>query len=93
MRHQYVGVDVWKMAVTSLSYLALAFTVWVFLRLVNACFWLPSYLTKQQANVTRLFEDKLKSSQFKEEENIEDEEEKEPLMKDSDKDEGRFKDE
>lgn len=85
MRHQHVGVDIWKMAITSMSYLALAFTAWVFLRLLNACFWLPSYLTKQQASVAQLEKKILLASQLREE--------KESLMKDSDKGEGHIKDE
>lgn len=49
MQSQYsVSVDVWKMAVTCMSYVALAFTAWIFLRLLNACFWLPTFLSKYQ---------------------------------------------
>lgn len=87
MRHQHVGVDIWKMAVTSLSYLGLAFTAWVFLRLVNACFWLPSYLSKQQTQVAKLLEGKLKYSQGKEENKSVSE------KQDSEQDEGHIKDE
>lgn len=36
------------MLLTSSTYLALAFCAWVLLRLINACFWLPGYLTKQR---------------------------------------------
>ncbi|KAJ1528087.1 hypothetical protein ONE63_008003 [Megalurothrips usitatus] len=49
MKYQQVTVDVWKMTVTAVSYLALAFAAWVLLRLVSACITLPSYLRKQQA--------------------------------------------
>jgi hypothetical protein len=48
MRHQQVSVNVWQMMLTSSTYLALAFCAWVLLRLINACFWLPGYLTKQR---------------------------------------------
>jgi hypothetical protein len=48
MRHQQVSVNVWQMMLTSCTYLALAFCAWVLLRLINACFWLPGYLTKQR---------------------------------------------
>lgn len=36
------------MMVTSCTCLALAFFAWVLLRLINACFWLPGYLSKQR---------------------------------------------
>ncbi|XP_017772117.1 PREDICTED: uncharacterized protein LOC108559371 [Nicrophorus vespilloides] len=48
MRPQKVSVDVWKMVFWTLSYLALAFVAWVFLKLVNACFWLPKHLKNQE---------------------------------------------
>jgi hypothetical protein len=48
MRHQQVSVNVWQMMLTSCTCLALAFFAWVLLRLINACFWLPGYLTKQR---------------------------------------------
>jgi cyanate permease len=48
MRHQQVSVNIWQMLLTSSTYLALAFCAWVLLRLINACFWLPGYLTKQR---------------------------------------------
>lgn len=50
MQSQYsVSVDVWKMSVTCMSYVALAFTAWIFLRLLNACFLLPTFLSKYQS--------------------------------------------
>lgn len=48
MRHQQVSVNVWQMVQTSCTYLALAFCAWLLLRLINACFWLPGYLSKQR---------------------------------------------
>lgn len=47
MKHEEVSVDLSRMVSTAVTYLVLAFTVWVFLRLVNACFWLPSFLREQ----------------------------------------------
>lgn len=47
MRSQKVSVDVWKMIVSSCSYLAVAFMAWVFLKLAYACFWFPGYLQRQ----------------------------------------------
>jgi hypothetical protein len=48
MRYQQVSVNVWQMALTSCTYLALAFCAWLLLRLIHACFWLPGYLTNQR---------------------------------------------
>ncbi|KAG8331505.1 Zinc finger CCHC domain-containing protein 8 [Homalodisca vitripennis] len=48
MKAYSVTLDIWKMLVTCLSYIALAFTAWVFLRLLSACFWLPNFLQKYQ---------------------------------------------
>lgn len=50
MRTQKVSVNVWQMMLSSCSYLVLAFVAWIFLRLVQACFWFPSYLHKQEAD-------------------------------------------
>lgn len=47
MRPQKVSVDIWTMLYSSCSYLALAFVAWIFLRLVQACFWFPSHLKRQ----------------------------------------------
>lgn len=51
MRTQKVSVDIWKMVYASCSYLFLAFAVYVFLKLVTGCFWLPAYL-KNSNNMT-----------------------------------------
>lgn len=48
MKSYSVTLDIWKMAVACFSYIALAITAWVFLRLLNACFWLPSFLCETQ---------------------------------------------
>lgn len=48
MRSQKVSVDVWKMFTSSCSYLVLAVLAWIFLRLVNACFYLPRHLKEQE---------------------------------------------
>lgn len=48
MRPQKVSVDVWKMVIQSLGYLGLAFMAWVLLKLVYACFRLPSYLRENE---------------------------------------------
>ena len=53
MRHQQVSVSFWQMLKTSCTYLGLAFCAWLLLRLINACFWLPGYLTKQRDNEMR----------------------------------------
>ncbi|XP_043591887.1 uncharacterized protein LOC122571799 isoform X2 [Bombus pyrosoma] len=46
------------MVYTACSYLALAGVVWIFLRLIQACFWLPRHL-KRQNNVQRMLQDKM----------------------------------
>lgn len=53
MRTQKVSVNVWQMMLSSCSYLVLAFVAWIFLRLVQACFWFPSYLHKQEAEASQ----------------------------------------
>lgn len=50
MRTQKVSVDIWKMFYGSLSYLLLAFAFFVFLKLVNGCIWLPTYMKKLNEN-------------------------------------------
>lgn len=52
MRTQKVSVDMWKMIYASFSYLFLAFAVYVFLKLVTSCFWLPTYLKNNNENTT-----------------------------------------
>lgn len=48
MLSQKVSVDIWKMMYSSCSYLLLAISAWVLLRLVNACIYLPQYLKKNE---------------------------------------------
>lgn len=48
MRSQKVSVDVWKMIISSCSYLLLAVLAWIFLRLVNACIHFPRYLKENR---------------------------------------------
>ncbi|XP_029172907.1 SWR1-complex protein 4 isoform X2 [Nylanderia fulva] len=49
-----------NMIFTACSYLALAGAVWIFLRLIQACFWLPKHL-KRQNDVQRMLQDKVDS--------------------------------
>ncbi|XP_011688714.1 PREDICTED: WD repeat-containing protein 87 isoform X2 [Wasmannia auropunctata] len=49
-----------NMVFTACSYLALAGAVWIFLRLIQACFWLPKHL-KRQNDVQRMLQDKVES--------------------------------
>ncbi|XP_018313822.1 histone-lysine N-methyltransferase, H3 lysine-79 specific isoform X2 [Mycetomoellerius zeteki] len=49
-----------NMVFTACSYLALAGAVWIFLRLIQACFWLPKHL-KRQNDVQRMLQDKVDS--------------------------------
>nr|XP_012234162.1 PREDICTED: eukaryotic translation initiation factor 4 gamma isoform X1 [Linepithema humile]XP_012234163.1 PREDICTED: eukaryotic translation initiation factor 4 gamma isoform X1 [Linepithema humile] len=60
MKHQQVTVDITNMVFTAFSYLALAGAVWIFLRLIHACFWLPKHL-KRQNDVQRMLQDKVDS--------------------------------
>ncbi|XP_011882046.1 PREDICTED: uncharacterized protein T05G5.1 isoform X1 [Vollenhovia emeryi] len=60
MKHQQVTVDMTNMIFTACSYLALAGAVWIFLRLIQACFWLPKHL-KRQNDVQRMLQDKVES--------------------------------
>lgn len=60
MKHQQVTVDFISMVFTACSYLALAGAVWIFLRLVQACFWLPRHL-KRQNHVQQMLQDKVES--------------------------------
>ncbi|XP_014612700.1 PREDICTED: glutamic acid-rich protein-like isoform X2 [Polistes canadensis] len=46
------------MVFTAFSYLALAGAVWIFLRLLQACFWLPRHLKKQN-DVQQMLQDKV----------------------------------
>lgn len=48
------------MVFTACSYLALAGAVWIFLRLLQACFWLPRHLKKQN-DVQQMLQDKVDS--------------------------------
>ncbi|XP_020279815.1 trichohyalin isoform X2 [Pseudomyrmex gracilis] len=49
-----------NMVFTACSYLALAGAVWIFLRLIQACFWLPKHL-KRQNDVQKMLQDKVDS--------------------------------
>ncbi|XP_011162221.1 trichohyalin isoform X2 [Solenopsis invicta] len=49
-----------NMVFTACSYLALAGAVWIFLRLIQACFWLPKHL-KRQNDVQRMLQEKVDS--------------------------------
>ncbi|XP_070164933.1 nucleolar protein 58 isoform X1 [Polyergus mexicanus] len=60
MKYQQVTVDMTNMVFTACSYLALAGAVWIFLRLIQACFWLPKHL-KRQNDVQRMLQDKVDS--------------------------------
>ncbi|XP_015602143.1 uncharacterized protein LOC107271067 isoform X2 [Cephus cinctus] len=46
------------MVMTACSYLALAGAAWIFLRLLQACFWLPRHLRKQN-DVQKMLQDKV----------------------------------
>lgn len=50
MRSQKVGVDAWKMVTSSIAYLGIAFLAWVFVKLLYACFWLPSYFDDEDTD-------------------------------------------
>lgn len=58
MKHQQVTVDMVNMVFTAFSYLALAGAVWIFLRLIQACFWLPKHLSRQN-DVQRMLQEKV----------------------------------
>ncbi|EZA61789.1 hypothetical protein X777_09410 [Ooceraea biroi] len=58
MKHQQVTIDMTNMVFTACSYLALAGAVWIFLRLLQACFWLPKHL-KRQNDVQRMLQEKV----------------------------------
>ncbi|KAL0105569.1 hypothetical protein PUN28_015802 [Cardiocondyla obscurior] len=60
MKHQQVTVDMTNMIFTACSYLALAGAVWIFLRLLQACFWLPKHL-KRQNDVQNMLQEKVDS--------------------------------
>ncbi|XP_043676565.1 myb-like protein X isoform X3 [Vespula pensylvanica] len=60
MKHQQITVDISNMVYTAFSYLALAGAVWIFLRLLQACFWLPRHLKKQN-DVQQMLQDKVDS--------------------------------
>ncbi|XP_047359520.1 uncharacterized protein LOC124952926 isoform X1 [Vespa velutina] len=60
MKRQQITLDFSNMVYTAFSYLALAGAVWIFLRLLQACFWLPRHLKKQN-NVQQMLQDKVDS--------------------------------
>ncbi|XP_046827590.1 uncharacterized protein LOC124428048 isoform X2 [Vespa crabro] len=60
MWRQQITLDLSNMVYTAFSYLALAGAVWIFLRLLQACFWLPRHLKKQN-NVQQMLQDKVDS--------------------------------
>ncbi|XP_043478569.1 uncharacterized protein LOC122508949 isoform X2 [Leptopilina heterotoma] len=59
-QYQQVSVDLLNMVFTACTYLALAGVAWIFLRLLQACFWLPKHLKKQN-NVQQMLQDKVES--------------------------------
>ena len=58
---QQVTVDLVNMVYTAIAYLALAGAAWLFLRLIQACFWLPSHI-KRQNDVQRMLQEKVNAS-------------------------------
>ncbi|XP_076686502.1 uncharacterized protein LOC143378561 [Andrena cerasifolii] len=60
MKHQQISVDFLSMVFTACSYLVLAGAVWIFLRLIQACFWLPRHFKKQN-DVQRMLQDKVEN--------------------------------
>ena len=59
-KYQQVSVDLVNMVYTAFTYLALAGAAWIFLRLLQACFWLPRHLKKQN-DVQQMLQDKVTS--------------------------------
>jgi hypothetical protein len=57
MYYQQVSVDLFNMVYTAVAYLALAGAAWLFLRLIQACIWLPSHM-KRQNDVQRMLQNK-----------------------------------
>ncbi|KOC70434.1 hypothetical protein WH47_00579 [Habropoda laboriosa] len=60
MKYQQISVDFVSMVFTACSYLALAGAVWIFLRLVQACFLLPRHL-KRQNHIQQMLHDKVEN--------------------------------
>ncbi|XP_014296484.1 nucleolin [Microplitis demolitor] len=60
MKHQQVTVDFLSMVFSAATYLALAGAAWIFLRLLQACFWLPRHL-KRQNNLQDMLQEKVNS--------------------------------
>ncbi|XP_035721897.1 high mobility group nucleosome-binding domain-containing protein 5-like isoform X2 [Vespa mandarinia] len=60
MWRQQITLDLSNMVYTAFSYLALAGAVWIFLRLLQACFWLPRHLKKQN-DVQQMLQEKVDS--------------------------------
>ncbi|KAF7995318.1 hypothetical protein HCN44_006425 [Aphidius gifuensis] len=60
MKYQLVSVDFVNMVFTAITYLALAGVGWIFLRLIQACFWLPKQLKKQN-DIQQMLQDKVDS--------------------------------
>ncbi|XP_035721895.1 high mobility group nucleosome-binding domain-containing protein 5-like isoform X1 [Vespa mandarinia] len=60
MKRQQITLDLSNMVYTAFSYLALAGAVWIFLRLLQACFWLPRHLKKQN-DVQQMLQEKVDS--------------------------------
>lgn len=58
MKHQQVTVDFLSMVFSAATYLALAGAAWIFLRLLQACFWLPRHL-KRQNNLQDMLQEKV----------------------------------
>uniref|UniRef100_A0A182PNK3 Uncharacterized protein n=1 Tax=Anopheles epiroticus TaxID=199890 RepID=A0A182PNK3_9DIPT len=56
MKHQQVVPDYAAMVKTSGTCLCLVFSGWVLFKLVQAIFWLPGYLEKNQEKLYRRFE-------------------------------------
>lgn len=55
--HQQVSVDLINMVYTAIAYLALAGAAWLFLRLIQACFWLPGHM-KRKNDVQSMLKEK-----------------------------------
>lgn len=54
MKYQQISVNISQMFYSAGSYLLLAAAVWVLLKLIQACFWLPNTLKKQRTEMDRM---------------------------------------
>ncbi|XP_055906644.1 uncharacterized protein LOC129941899 [Eupeodes corollae] len=94
MKNEQVVVDYWKMFKTSGLFLLLACSGYILIKMVQAVFWLPHYLEKNQRKLEDLaatYAINLKDTNIEDPKGVLEEEEEHTIPKETEKDSEEMK--